>query len=494
MSPFFKRPPRPSASRWALSAPLLHFSDRDSWTVGDACQGTQIFGSTGCGKSTGPLAEICLAFLNAGFGGIFLTAKPDDRRVYEGYCRRTGREADVMVFGPNEPLRYNPFDAELHRSDAGAGFNESIVSLLSTTVEISDRNQGQGDSEDSSYWKRSNLQLMRNSVDLLVMAKGRVSAPELYELVVSAAASEAQLNSEDWRRSSLCFQCLMEADCKAKTPQQRRDYKLVLDFFWREWPKLSEKTRSVVLSTFTSMLDVLNRGIVRELMGGDTNVKPEMTQDGAVIIIDVPLLVFGQLGVFIQVLWKYCFQKVQERRDTAANDRPVFLVVDESHLVTVAQDQVFQTTARSTRTAVAYATQNISNYLVVLGERSEPQVHSLLGNLQTQIFCQQTDVRTNNYSAELIGRTRQYRINANSSHQPGDWIMSALGQRAGQASAGINETVDFEIQPSRFPQLTKGGSPEWIVESIVYQGGRQFSDTRRPWMPVAFRQHLPTAR
>lgn len=494
MSPLFKRPPRPSASRWTLSAPLLQFSARDSWTIGDACQGTQILGSTGCGKSTGPLAEICLAFLREGFGGIFLTAKSDDRRVYEGYCRQTGRLDDLMVFGPNEPLCYNPFDAELHRSDAGAGFNESIVGLLSTTVEISERNPGQSDREDSSYWKRSNLQLMRNSVDLLVMAKGRISVPDLYKLVVSAPTSSNQLHSKDWQSDSFCWQCLVDADRNAKTPRQRTDYSLLLDFFWTEWPNLSDRTRSVVLSTFTSMLDVLNRGIVRELMGGETNVKPEMTQDGAIIIIDVPLLVFGQLGVFIQVLWKYCFQKVQERRDTAANDRPVFLVVDESHLVTVAQDQVFQTTARRTRTAVAYATQNISNYLAVLGEHSEPLVHSLLGNLQTQIFCQQTDVRTNTYCAELIGRTRQYRINANSSQQPGDWMLSAMGQRSGQASAGINETVDFEIQPSRFPQLTKGGPPEWIVESIVYQGGRQFSDTRRPWMPVSFRQHLPTAR
>lgn len=69
---------------------------------------------------------------------------------------------------------------------------------------------------------------------------------------------------------------------------------------------------------------------------------------------------------------------------------------DESHLLAVSSDQVFQTTARSSRTTVVYATQSLSNYLAAFGgEQSEAEVHSLLGNLQTQIFHQQVDTRTN---------------------------------------------------------------------------------------------------
>jgi hypothetical protein len=240
------------------------------------------------------------------------------------------------------------------------------------------------------------------------------------------------------------------------------------------------------------MLDVLNRGVIRDLMSSSvTNVSPEMAQDGAIILIDLPLKLFGEIGVFVQVLWKYCFQRAQERRDTAANSRPTFIVVDESHLLAVSSDQVFQTTARSSRTAVVFATQSISNYLAAFGgDKAEAEVHSLLGNLQTQVFHQQADIKTNAYAAELIGRTRQYLTNASNSQQPGDWMGSLIGLQSGQTTAGVTECYEWEVQPNAFSRLRKGGPPEWIVDGIVYQGGRRFSATGRPWMPATFAQRL----
>ena len=59
------------------------------------------------------------SYLLAGFGGFFLTVKPEDSATYRRYCDETGRMGDLMTFGPNEPLRFNPIDAE--RRDAGAG-------------------------------------------------------------------------------------------------------------------------------------------------------------------------------------------------------------------------------------------------------------------------------------------------------------------------------------------------------------------------------------
>lgn len=476
---------------WDLAEPVLTFSDCDLWTIGDACQGCQIWGSTGSGKSSGSMALICRCFLEAGFGGLFCTSKPDDRQVYEQYCRDAGRLDDLMVFGPDQPWRYNVLDAELRRRDAGAGLTENIVSLLSTLLEVSERNTGQGDREDSGYWKRANRQLLRNSIDLLAMATNRLSVPDLYKLVVSAPTSFEQVRSADWKAESFCFQCLSAADAATKSTRQQTDLELVSSYFLLEWPNLSERTRSVVLSTFTSMLDVLNRGIIRELLCGDTNVTPEVAQDGKLILIDLPVKVFGEVGIFVQVLWKYCFQWAQERRDIRTNPRPTFIVVDESHLLAVSADQVFQTTARSSRTAVVYATQSISNYLAAFGgQQSEAEVHSLLGNLQTQIFHQQADIRTNAYAADLIGRSRQFMTSANTSYQPGAWLNSLMGVGTSQTSAGVNEVFEYEVQPNRFAQLRKGGPPQWEVDSIVYQGGRRFSRTGRPWMPVTFQQQV----
>lgn len=174
----FGRAARPPRRAWDLATPILHFSAHDPWTIGDSCMGTQIWGSTGSGKSTGSLAAICRAFLRAGYGGLFLTAKPDDAATYQTYCAAAGRLDDLLIFGVGRPLRYNALDAELHRRDAGAGLTENVVALLTTLLEVSERNTGEGGRDDSGgYWRRTNRQLLRNAVDLLVMAKNRLSVP-----------------------------------------------------------------------------------------------------------------------------------------------------------------------------------------------------------------------------------------------------------------------------------------------------------------------------
>lgn len=77
---------------WQLSMPLLNLSSEDKFTLADACEGVQIFGATGSGKTSGSGRQLALAYLRAGMGGLALTAKPDERAVWERYCRETGRQ------------------------------------------------------------------------------------------------------------------------------------------------------------------------------------------------------------------------------------------------------------------------------------------------------------------------------------------------------------------------------------------------------------------
>ncbi len=493
MWPFRKRnQPPPPTPKWLLSDPVLWFSDRDPWTIGDSCQGVQVWGSTGSGKSTGSLAWIVKSFLLRGYGGLFLTAKPGDAEVYADYCKAAGRQDDLILFGPGHPARFNFIDSELQRTDRGAGHIENIVGLFTTVLEVSERNQAGGGRAEDSYWARTNRQLLRNSLELLVQAKGTITIPDLYRLVISAPTNFEQLQLDAWRASSFCFQCLTEADAKV-SPEKRADLQLATDFFCVEWPQLSEKTRSIIQSVLTSMLDVLNRGVARTLLSSsETTVRPEMAYEGKIILVDMPLKLFGEVGLFVQTVMKFCFQQAMERRDVATNLRPAFIVVDESHLLATSSDQVFQTTARSSRTAVVYATQSISNYLAAFGgEQSEAEVHSLLGNLQTQFFHQQADTRTNTYAAELIGKTRQYYMNMNSNWGPTDWGSVILGGRTDTgSSSGMTEQLSFEVEPSEFTTLRQGGPPEWLVDAIVVRGGKRFAQTGRPWLPVTIRQQF----
>lgn len=487
-----KNAPDQSAEN-VLATPLLPVSRKDMWTIGNAFEGTLILGATGSGKSSGSGRTIALSMLRAGFGGLVLTAKADERQAWESYCRETGRERDLLVFGPNEPWRFNFLDYELNRATAGAGHTENIVNLLTTILEVAGRSAGQGSGrEDESYWKRAVLQLCRNSVDLLILAKGEISVPDLYKLVISAPTTIQQITSPQWRAGSFCCLCLEAADKAPKTPREQRDLEIVADYFCLELPNLSDKTRSVIFSTFTSMCDVLNRGMLRELFSGESNLTPQAAEMGKVILIDLAIKDFGDVGLFAQIVWKHAFQKAIEQRDIKKSPRSVFLWSDESQYFLTSYDMQFQTTCRAARVATVLLSQNVSNFYAALGgnDKGRAEADSLFANLNTKIFHANGDPVTNQWASTLIGRTRQFFISGSNSYQPGDWIDVVSGWSTGpQRTGGMNEQYEFEIQPSVFTKLRTGGAAHGgHVDALVFQNGRVFKETGRTWTPVVFQQ------
>lgn len=492
-----KRRAKPgSAPRDPLSRPLLHWSDHDdvfSWR--EAFSGTLVLGATGAGKSSGSGRALALSMLKNGFGGLVLTAKPDERAVWEGYCKAAGRTDDLVIFDAAGSHGFNFLDYEMTREGGGAGHTENVVNLLSTVIDVAERGPTGGSGrEDEGYWRRANRQLCRNVVDLLALAKGRIAVPDLYRVVISAPTSLEQKGSEEWQRSSDCYRWLREADKRLKSSRERSDFGIVADYWLLEFPSLSEKTRSVVVSTFTSMVDVLNRGVLRQLFCGETTLTPDAVQDGKIILIDLPVKEFSEIGLFANVLWKYAFQRSIERRPVNEATRPVFLWADEAQHFLTSYDMQFQTTCRAARVATVLLSQNYSNFVAALGgsEKGRAEADSLLANLNTKIFHANGDPVTNEWAAGLIGKSVRYMASGNSSRPSDDGLLALVGlegqRQPGSVSAGFSESMDFEVQPREFTRLRTGGPENWIVDGIVFQNGKTFRASGRGWLRVQFKQ------
>jgi hypothetical protein len=488
MWPFSIRRGR-SIDRWDLSAEVLQLCTGCSVSLSQACQGTQIFGSSGSGKSSGSVATIARAYLRQGWGGLFCTAKREDRETYERWAREEGRADDVLVFSPDHALRYNFINAELTDRENPVGLVEGLTALLMTVTELLQGSQSGSGRDNDGYFKTMAERLARNAILVQYLAYSRVTIPDLLRFLASCSRNLEEAKSASWQAESFCFLSLTLADKAPKSESLKADLDLAISFFLREWVEMSSRTRASVETTLTAALDLLGRGAARDLLSAPTtNVSPQMCHEGAIVIADFPTLLYSDIGRLIQVVLKFSWQRAHNRRDVGRNPRPTFIIADESHLLAVSSDQTFQTTARSSRTAVVYATQSISNYLEVFGDRSEPRVHSLLGNLQTQIFHQQTDIRTIEYVQQLVGRSRQFSMSGNTSGD-GDWLSPLLGMGGRTSSCGFQEQWEFELQAGDLNSLAKGGPPDWIVEAILYQGGARFPNGRT-WMPVAFRQDV----
>lgn len=450
-----------------------------------------IFGATGAGKTSSVLAQLVLGGLRKmRAGAIFFTVKPSDTEYYLRLCKLAGREKDVVLIGPSHEATYNIFDAELNRDTRGGGITNNIASLFLTLAELKGRNTGTAQSE--GFWIDAMAQLLRNALEVLSIVNGTITIPDLFRLVSSAPKSLEQLRDATFRSNSYCFQLLDRADSLVLPENKRYDLDTALDYFIMQWPSLAVETRSSIEITFTSILDILNRSPVREIVGSNaSSFHPRQLQDGAICIVDCPVKEYGDAGVLLQAAIKYGVQLSQERRDVRRNGRAVMMVTDEAHLLaTKRHDALFQSTARSSRTIIVNCTQSISNYLAAFGGDSEPEVSSYIGNHQTKIFCQQSEVRTNEFAADLIGRSRQYFFNVSQSKGPYNevtWLDLMFGQPT-QQTTGMSEQLDYEVQPSAFSELLKGGPPHWRAQCIIHQGGRIFKYTGRSWTVAEFAQ------
>ncbi len=449
------------------------------WCLRDAFEGVQVFGGTGSGKSSGSGQALARAFLSANLGGLVLTAKTDEAANWRRWAKEEGRhENDLIAVGSDSGYEFNFLRYEMERPGAGSGHTENLVNLFCSVLESSERRQGQLGGGDA-YWQRSLKQLLRNAIDLAVLALDNIDLPSLYRIIASAPVSRQEAEQSSWRAESVCYALLEEAQKRHAEGPRHSDLELTREYWLKEFPGLATETRSVIVSTFTSMADCFLRGMLRKLFCSGLNFRPEDCFDGKIIILDLPIKEFNELGQFAQVLFKFVWQRAVERRIPAGISRegaqrairPVFLYADESQFFVNSYDALFQSTARSSRACTVYLTQNLPSYFASFGGASgRHEAESFIANLQTKIFHANGDPTTNNWAAESIGKTRQIRVSGGSSEG-----MSRTGAGGFNLTAGGTLVYDYPVQPAEFTVLSTGGPDHrFEVGSIVFQGGRQW--------------------
>jgi hypothetical protein len=430
-----------------------------------------IFGATGSGKTTGSGAKVARGFLRSGFGGLVLCVKKDEPALWQQYAQQVGRADDIRMFGAREGDGFNFLEYEQRRRGDGAGHTENLVQLFVQVTEIVSQKRRSSE----PYFELAMKQLLRNTIDLITLGGERVDLGTIAAVIQSAPQTPEEAVSSQWLKSALCARLLARADDNTQADQRRRpDYEITANYWLGELPRLDHRTKSNVISTFTTLADALLRGKMRQLFCAATTLTPDDLLDGKIIVVALPVKEYAELGQFAGVIWKFLAQKALERQERPT--RPVFIWADEAHHFTTSHDQLFQTTARSARAATVYLAQNYPNFLAALGgeQAAKARVDSLLGNLQTKIFHQNSDPETNDLAAKTISKFLHYRRSETNGVESN--------------SSTMQPTVDFEVQPQAFTMLKKGGTQNrCVVDAIIHQGGRQWS-SGRTWIRTTFNQ------
>lgn len=476
-----------------LDTPIIELASAygsSNWTVRNACEGVQIFGGIGSGKTSGSGRMLALKYLNCGFGGLVLTAKPDEKLAWQEYCKLAGREKDLLVIEPNGKYCFNFLQYE--SSHSKGSLTENLVEVLKTVIRAGQEKEG---SKDDPFWETALDMLIFNVIDLCRLAYGTLSIQGMFDIVQSIPKGHENLRTENSQGEVKAFQKAFEQArsmvtkkidvwVASFTPEQEqtllkdnfkfeselldaipeaRLLKFLDQFFFDNFINLSEKTRSIIDFTFSGFLYRLLREPVYSLFCRyDSTLTPEDSLNGKIILINLPVKLYHKVGRDCQLLFKFIWQRAMEKRSIESNSRPVFLWSDESQNFIHEHDADFQATARSSRIATVYISQNLPNYYACMGgAKADFRVKAFLGTLSTKIFHANADIETNRYSSELIGEA--FFEDASSSVT----VSKDFSQTKGKSLK-----LERLVRPEDFVRLKTGGPiNNFQVEGFLHKQG-----------------------
>lgn len=344
--------PNPKHLLYSLDLVLCGFSENDPFTLNDATQGVQIFGATGSGKTTGSGKFLADSYLRSGFGGLVLTVKRDERAMWEKYCKDNDRQ--LVIFSPEEEWRFNFLDYEMNRGGRGSGETENVIELFMEVLELTSDNKRANGGDD--FWNIALQQLLRNTIYLIKFAGERLTMENLYKVISSAPQTPAdtdpiviedgEIINTKWMDESFCSKLLFQAYNRDELSQRdKEDLQTVFDYWKLDFANLNEKTRSIITFSFSGFADVFLRGTLKELFCTTSNIFPEYTHEGVIILVDLPVHEYNRVGKYAQAIFKHVWQKATERREASEDMRPVFLWVDEAQYFLTKNDVKFASTS-----------------------------------------------------------------------------------------------------------------------------------------------------
>lgn len=476
-------PPK-ATETWPLGMDVLHWKDnnRDVWRLEDAVRGTIIFGNTGSGKTSGSARHIAKAFLKNGLGGLVLCVKQDEATLWTRLCKTTGRAHDIVRIAPDELNAFNFLDYERTAKGRSAGITDNLSNLLIEVMTLLERSGGAVSTSADPFWDRTMAQMLKNAIVLHAAAYGTITIAGILQVINSAPRGTFSTTTDDWKLAATGATAefmkvlkLAEERCPSSA---RNEVDLAKNFFLNEFAKLADRTRSIVITSFSSMADSLLRPPLARLFCEQTTVTPENIFEGKILIVDLPVHAFRQAGKIANMIWKVSFKRACESRPSPT--RPVFMWIDECQYLLDKADADFATTARSTKCCIVAITQNLPTLYTQMGGRASDAVEGMLGCLHTKIFHQNDDPKTNQYAANVVQKVlRQFH---NESKQAGFFSSSE------NRTLGHSQQWDYDIPEIAYTKLYSGGiDTVFKVEAIVYESGRQFSN-RKPWLKVVFDQ------
>jgi hypothetical protein len=514
-----------------LNTPLLKFSDKkgDVFTLDDATRGVLSIGGTGSGKTSGSGKTLAKAYLTAGFGGLVVCHKPDEAKTWKRYAKETGRENSLVVLDGTAQRRFNFIDYELNRIDKGGNNTPLALDVFMKIYEFKKVVDGSGSDNNGSFWSDSVRLLLSHSIDALFLAYGEIKFSDLMQFIREIPSKLQETETAEHQTTFYFLTLVLACENSQENPERIATMRAVTNWL-DSFIEMDKKTRSNIIATLDSMALDFTKGDIAKIFCTSTNVVPEMSEHGAIFLLDFPLETWQRGGIIAQNIFKYAWVRAMQRRSTAEPFRPVFLWCDEYQAFTNSYDVEFTATARSKKICTVFLTQSIPTLKAALNTNATGDaVETIISNLQTRIIHSCMDEPTRLWAANSIGKGLVYRYSENEGINEGQGRGEGEGRGQGQGG-GINhhshgfldggggramnsnenhnrntnnsqhhgrhegraknQVIDYLLQPAFFGSQLRRGSKEnrFLVDGVIVSGGKIWKHTGKPFLIASFNQ------
>ena len=483
-----KKSRRAAAPASALDRELLRVGG-GSFRRRDLHTGVLMLGTTGSGKTSGPLDYLTDAAFAAG-GALVINNKPQDMARVLAAARRTGRLDDVIVIDDSPGShRLNVLDVMLSGlSGADDSTKAAVASAAqSNFAQVLSRQQSTGDGENA-FWRAAAERMTVRVFELCLMAGEALSVPLLLACVQSIPATPDDLNSEAWKAKAL-NQTLRRA--YQNRSGREREYSELSAYFLGELAALSSRTKSVIQATVAGTADAVGRGLAGRLLTGESTFDlAAAIRHGAIIVVDVGPE-YQEVQRLVGVGYKLMYQSEILRRRVGPDSPSATLLIDEFQLFVTRQDFQFVSRCRSYYGAMVVATQGVESLRGELGgDSAKNEVEALCNNLNTKIVALPTWTSAT-YICEQLGKhlTELGGGSASAPAASGPFDLMFPQQQGGQATGSFSEQYAEVLRPDELSGMRTGGpANNFVVDTLVVQPGRRFPDTGLHWCFHTFRQ------
>jgi hypothetical protein len=468
---FFKR-------KYSLDDPLFHWTPRDPYRVRDLLNGgCLILGRAGSAKTSSSGRTLMQAIVNNPHsGGLILGAKPEDagdvRKIF-----RNARRKDLIVFDENARWRFNFLD------DVGKGDPRNAVQCLTMIGETLTQAQGHNDGKNAQFYKSLQDRFLYNVITVLQCAGEPVSPERILEFLMTAPTSAQEEPTPCYYTSAM-----KRAWDRPKSKTGQRDFKLAANFFMKEYPFMDKEVRSNALALIMNTLHTFNSGLVREMVGSETNCSPADILKGKWVLVNFPPSVYGAVGSFICAGWKFLTELAILKRKAGPYDPFCVIWCDEAHAVANSFDCVsYIPQCRSHKGSLVFLTQSVSSfYAAMQGEAGRHQADALLSNFAT-VIAHACDPVSAKWLSSKLGHEIKHRGGGGYSPKVEETVYDQL---FGQSSYNWNFSEHLEpvLDESAF-MVGRTGGPEngYKADAIVIRSGESFSNGKQ-FLRMTFRQ------